>query len=131
VSSIEPNDSSGEVDCGEEISRRFVIAGGDRTILLEFAEEVLDEVTRLVEIFVELALDRAVGPWRDHDRLSARAQRFDHPLVGIEGFVRHQGIGNHVRQQSVGTCQIMGLAGRKFEPQWIAQRIDERMNLGA
>jgi hypothetical protein len=27
--------------------------------------------------------------------------------------------------------QIMGLAGREFEPHWIAQRIDERMNLGA
>ena len=118
------------MDCGKEISRSFVIAGGDRTILLEFAEEVLDEVTRLVDIFVVLALDWAVGSWRDHDRLSAREQRFNHPLVGIEGFVRHQGIGNHVRQQSVGACQIMGLAGRKFERQRIAQRIDERMNLG-
>jgi hypothetical protein len=119
------------VDCGKEISRGFVIAGGDRTILLEFAEEVLDEVTRLVEVFVVLALDWAVGSWRDHDRLSAREQRLDHPLVGIEGFVCQQSIGRHVRQQRVGTFQIMGLAGREFEPQRIAQRIDQRMNLGA
>jgi hypothetical protein len=29
LSSIEPDDSSREVDCGEEISGRFVVAGGD------------------------------------------------------------------------------------------------------
>ena len=40
MSSIEPYDGCGELDCGDEISRRFVIAGRDGSKLLEFAEEV-------------------------------------------------------------------------------------------
>jgi hypothetical protein len=42
VSSIEPNDSGGEVDGGEEISGGFVVARGDGSALFEFAEEILD-----------------------------------------------------------------------------------------
>jgi hypothetical protein len=45
------------MDCGEEISRGFVVTGCDGTILLEFAEEVLDEVACLVEVFVKVTLD--------------------------------------------------------------------------
>ena len=67
----------------------------------------------------------------NHDRLSPCKQRFDHPFVGIEGFVCQQGIGRHAWQQRVGTFQIMSLAGRKLETQRITQRIDKRMNLGA
>ena len=37
------------VDGGEEIAGGFIIAGGDGAKLLELAEEVLDEVARLVE----------------------------------------------------------------------------------
>jgi hypothetical protein len=32
------------VDCGEEISGSFVVAGGDGAVLLELAKEILDEV---------------------------------------------------------------------------------------
>jgi hypothetical protein len=31
------------VDCGEEISGGFVVAGGDCAVLLELAEKILDE----------------------------------------------------------------------------------------
>ena len=119
------------MNCGEEISGGFVIARGNGAILLELAEEVLDEVARFVSFLVELALDLAVALGRDHDRLSPCKQRFDHPFVGIEGFVRQQGIGRQVWQQRVGTFQIVGLAGRQFEIQRIAKGIDKRMNLCA
>ena len=119
------------MDCGEEISGGFVVSRGDGAILLELAEEILDEMARLVSLLVELALDLAVALGRDHDRLSPCKQRLDHPFVGIEGFVCQQGIGRHVWQQRVGAFQIMGLARRQEEVQRIAQRIDKRMNLGA
>ena len=32
------------MDSGEEVSGRFVVAGGDGAVLLELAEEILDEV---------------------------------------------------------------------------------------
>jgi hypothetical protein len=119
------------VYCGEEVSGSFVIAGSDSAILFELAEEILDEVACLVGLLIEIALDFAVVPWRDHDRLTPCEQRFDHPFVSIEGFVCQQDFGRHVRQQRVGAFQIMSLAGRKYEIQRIAQRIDERMYLGA
>ena len=131
MSSIEPDDSSGEVDCGEEISGGFVVAGGDGAVLLELAEEILDEVAGLVGFFVEIALNLAVSLRRDHERLSSCKQRLDHPLIGIEGLVCQQGFGSHIRQQRVGPFQIMGLSRRQDEVQRIAQRIDKRMNLGA
>ena len=131
MSSIEPNDSSSELDSSEEVSGGFVIAGRNGAVLFEFAEEVLDEMARLVGLFVVMALDFTVPLWRDHRRLSCREQWFDHTLVGIEGFVCQQRIGRHLRQQRIGAFQIMGLTRRQHEGQRIAQSIDEGMYLGA
>lgn len=61
MSSIEPNNSGGEVDGGEEISGGFVVARGDGPELFEFAEEVLDQVTRLIEFRVEIGGCAAVA----------------------------------------------------------------------
>jgi len=119
------------MNCGEEISGGFVVTGGDGAVFLQFAEEVLDEMTCLIGISVEIALNRAVALGRNHERLSSCPQRFDHPLVGIEGLVCQQDLGRHTRQQRVGAFQVMGLARRQDEAQRIAQRIDKRMNLGA
>jgi hypothetical protein len=49
LSSVEENDSGGEVNSGEEISGEFVIARGDRTKVLEFIEEALDQITLATE----------------------------------------------------------------------------------
>ena len=53
MSSIEPDNSGCEVDGGEEISGGFVVARGDSSELFEFAEEILDQVARLVELGIE------------------------------------------------------------------------------
>ena len=90
------------MDSSKEVSRGFVVARGDGAILLEPAEEILDEMARLVSLLVELALDLAIALGRDHDRLSPCKQRLDHAFVGIEGFVCQQGLGRHVWQQRVG-----------------------------
>jgi len=119
------------VDCGKEVPGGFVITGCDGAELFEFAEEVLDEMACLVSLFIVIALDFTVALWRDHRRLSCREQRFDHTLVGVEGFVRQQSIGHHLRQQRVGAFQIMGLTRRQQERQRIAQSIDEGIYLGA
>ena len=66
LSSIEPSDSSGEVDCSEEISGGLVVAGSDGAELLEPALEVFDEMTGLVDVFVVGARIVSVAPeWDD------------------------------------------------------------------
>jgi len=66
VSSNEPDCSGSQVDGSEEISCGFVVAGGDGAELFEFAEEVFDQVARLVEVPVALARRGSVLPGWDH-----------------------------------------------------------------
>jgi len=40
------------MDCGQEISRGFVVTRGDRAELLEFAEEIPDQMPRLIKLLV-------------------------------------------------------------------------------
>jgi hypothetical protein len=68
----------------------------DGAVLLELAEEIFDEVARLVGVFVEIALNLAAALGRDHERLSPCQQRIAHPLVGIKGLVRQQDLGRHL-----------------------------------
>ena len=119
------------MDCGEKVSRGFVVACGDGTILFELAEEILDEMSRLIDVSVKIPLDFAAASGRDDERLSATKQGLDDTFVSIEGLVGQQSVGRHVRQQRVGALQIVGLARRQQKAQGIAQGIDKRMNLGA
>ena len=119
------------MDRGKEVSGGLVIAGGNGAVLLELAVEILDEMACLVHLFIESALVFAIALWRDHQVFSCRTKWFDHPLVGIEGFVCHQSIGLHLRQQRVGSFQVMGLAWSEQEGNRIAQGVDQGMDFGA
>jgi hypothetical protein len=65
VSSIEPDGRGREVDGGEEISGGLVIARGNGSELLEFTEEILDQMARFVEFLIELARRHAVWAGRN------------------------------------------------------------------
>ena len=128
---IEPNKPGGQVDGGEEVARGLVVAGGDGTKLLEFGEEVLDEVTRLVDVLVVVARQSPVCLGRDHRRFAGRSQRRDDPLVGIERFVGDQRVGLHRGQEVVGADQIMRLSAGQEEVDRVAERIDQGVDFGA
>ena len=98
MSSIEPNRSGGEVDGGKEIPGGFVIAGCDRPKLLEFAEEVLDQVALFVEFAIEIARRQAVCPGRDYGGFASRCQRLEDAAISIKGAVCDQQIGGHMWQ---------------------------------
>jgi len=129
--SIEPNDSSGQVDRSEEISSCLVVARSNCPVLLELAEEVLHQVARLVHLPVKGAPDLSIALGWDYELFSCRKQGFDHALVGIEGFIRQQGFGLHVRQQRIGSFQIMGLARSQEKRGGIAQCVDHGVDFGA
>ena len=50
--SIEPYIGTHHEHCGHEVFSGFIVACGDTPELLEFSEEVLDQVARLVHVFV-------------------------------------------------------------------------------
>src|SRR5260370_39397045 len=131
MSSLKPDDSSGQVDRSEEISGCLVVACGNCPVLLELAKEVLNQVAGFVLCPVKGALGLSIALGWDRERFSCRTQRFDHALVGIEGFIRQQGIGLHLRQERIGSFQIMGLAGRQEKRNGVAQCVDHGADFGA
>ena len=99
--------------------------------MLEFAEEILDEVARFVKLFVVVPLVFAIGFGRNDGAFAGFFERLDDPFVGIEAFVGDHDVGRDLRQQDVGTVEIAGLSGREREAGRIAQRIDRGIDLGA
>ena len=95
---------------GEKISGGLIVARSDGAELFEFAEEILDQVARLVERPIELAGCCSVLARRDHGRFSGPRQRFENTLIGVIGLVGDQHLGGHLRQQRIGADEIMGLS---------------------
>jgi hypothetical protein len=83
VSSIEPYIGSYKEYSGQEVSGRFIVAGGNAPELLESGEEVLDQVSRLVHVFVVGAGSFSVGFWRDDDLFSGPLEWFYDSLIGV------------------------------------------------
>ena len=75
------------MDAGEEVSSGLVIAGCDGAELLEFGEEILDQVAGLVQFLVVIAHFYAIGLWRDHGCFSRCGEKGEDPFVGVERFV--------------------------------------------
>lgn len=60
MSSVEPDDRSGEIDRAEEVGGACIVSGGNRTVLLECGEEILDQMSGLLHVRIVVALFRAV-----------------------------------------------------------------------
>ena len=109
---------------GEEVSGGLVVAGGDGAELLEFGEEIFDEVACLEQVAIIVTADLAVGFGRDHHGLSGGDERIDDALLGVEGFVGDQCIGLYSRQQVIGPDEIMGFTTAQVEIGGISERVD-------
>jgi len=116
------------MDDREEVSGGLVIAGRNRSVLLELTIEVLHEVARLVQFLV---VERSITLGRNDELFSCRKQRFDDTLIGIGSLVCQQGVGLHLGQKQVGTLQIMGLPRSQEEGQRISKGVDHGMDFGA
>ncbi len=116
---------------GEKVARSFIIPRGDGAKLFEFAEEVLDQVARLIEVFVIVARIFSVAFGRDDSALTGFLKRIDHAFIGIERFIGDHGIGLDGGKKRIGAVQIMSLARREQEVSRIAQCIDGGVDFGA
>ena len=119
------------MDRGQEVAGALVVAGRDGPELLQLGKEVLDQVTRLVEILVVRAWVPAVGFGRDHGRLAGPCERREYPRLGVERLVSDQRVGLKPRQQGVRPVEIVRLPWREGEAGRVAQRIDRGVNLRA
>jgi hypothetical protein len=131
VSSNEPDGCGCEVNGSEEVARCFVVSGGDGAELLEFGEEVFDEVACFVEFLVVLSLHISICLGRDDGLFSSLFQEVQHPLVGVEALVGDHCFGFESRQQHVGPFQFASLAFSEMKADRVAERIHGGVNLGA
>jgi hypothetical protein len=123
------NCSGCEVDHGGEASVGLVASHGDALELLEFAEEVFDEMAPFVDVGVDLkrlAASRMLG---DDDRRAALVEFFDDP-VGVEGLVGDQPAKLDVLDQRREADRIVALAGEEFEADEVAEGVGESEDFG-
>ena len=107
----------------------FVGAQGDPLELLEFAEEVFDEVTGFVKFHVDG--DWGASSWMlgDDDLRAALIQFSDDP-VAVEGLVGKQGAKFDALNQRRDADRIEALPRQQNEADQIAERVGEREDFG-
>ena len=119
------------MDGAEEVSGGLIVAGRNRSVLLELTIEILHEVARLVQFLVVEARNLSIALGRNDEVFSCRKQRLDDPRIGIESLVCQQSVGLHLGQKHVGTLQIMGLPRSQEESQRISEGVDHGVDFGA
>ena len=119
------------MDGGQKVSRGLIVTGGDCAVLLELGEEILDQVTRGVDITIECLRLLPIGLRWDHRFLSRGGERFANPLVRIKRLIGDQCIGLHIGQQLVGSDKVMSFATGQIKAGRIAKGIHQRVDLGA
>jgi hypothetical protein len=130
VSSFEPDESGGQVNAGQKASCGRVVASGNGPELLEPGEEVLDQMSGLVEIF-DKGAGRLAGSARwDHRHLASFSERLEHALVRIKRFVGNERLGFKLRQQGICSGQIVLLTAGQMEADRVAECIHQRVDLG-
>ncbi len=81
---IEPEDDGCcDADGGHEGVGAAVIAGVDASPILDFGEQVLDQVALFVDCLVVVILHLSVGFWRDAGGDAARCQGVTEPVAVI------------------------------------------------
>ena len=129
MSSVEPEQYANQRDGSKESVGELVVAGGDGAILLELAEEPLDQIALAIEREIGVARLGAIGLGRNDGRDGAALEGLDQS-VGVVGFVGQERVGLDLVEQRLGLGDIGRLPGRQRKSSWISDRIDDGVNLG-
>src|SRR5580658_5812864 len=111
--------------------RGLLVAGGDRTKLLDLGEEALDQMARAIKLSIVVARQGPVGSRRDHRGLTSGSQRLEYASIGVERPVGDQRIGRHRGQQVVRPHKVRWLAPGQKGADWVGQRGDHGVGLGS
>jgi hypothetical protein len=130
LSSIKPNDVGDELDGGQKVARGLLVAGCDRTELLDLGEEALDQMALAIKRWVIVA------------------QRYRLARGGITAVLPAAASGSRTRSSASNALSAISVSasivGRGSAPtrscpspagqekaERIAERIDQCMDLGA
>jgi len=117
------------MDDGVEALVGFVGAHGDAFELLEFAEEVLDQMTPFVHFRVERQGLGAAWMLRDDD-LGAALVELSDDVVAVEGFVGDESVELEAVDERGNADGIEAMARQECEAYEIAQGIGQGQDLG-
>jgi hypothetical protein len=117
------------MDDGTEAGVGFVVTCRDAAKLFEIAEEVFHQMAPAVHGEVAGGWVFAIGLGRDHCQGAAIVQFGTNP-VDIEGLVAKQGVEVDPGDQRRDAEAVVPLARQENETRQIAQRIDQRDDLG-
>ena len=91
--------------------------------MLEFAKEILNEMTRFVQVPVIVPNRFTAAPGRDNDLDSGLFQGLNHTVVGIISFIGNDATGLNLRQKMIGSNQIVNLPRGQQETRGIAKGV--------
>ena len=107
MSSVEPEQYANQRHRRKKSVRELVVASGESPVLLEFAEEPLDEIALTIEGEISLAGLAAIGFRRDDGRDAALGERRDQG-VGVVPLAARNASGS--TWSSNGTACVMSCA---------------------
>jgi hypothetical protein len=127
--------SPGPEDCGDQINHRceagvgLFVARGDTSKRLERTEEIFDEMTPLVLFSIMRGVSS--GPFAQrNDRFDVPASQTLAQPVGVERLVADEGQAGDAGHENIEAGDVVTLTRQEHEANQIAERIDERCNLG-
>ena len=71
MSSVKKDNRSSQVDGSEKADGAFIVAGSERAVLLEFGEEVFNQMARFIEVRIIRARLEPIG-FRGNDHRHSR-----------------------------------------------------------
>ncbi len=96
--------------------------------MFDFVDETFDEMALLIKVLVVRGRIFAKGPRWDH-RLGAESEVCSEPF-DVVCLVGDDVLGREAVDQRLGLRAVMCLAGRKDEPQRIAEGVDRDVDFG-
>lgn len=126
----EPDECGGEADEAQVAAGKLVKAGTDTAIVLELADEGLDQETLAVEVSIVVALLLLIRAWWD-DWFGTTGFNGLNEVFGVVAFVSNDEVTGVAGNQLGGLGDVMALRTCQPEAQWVAQFIDRDVNLGA
>ena len=125
MSSIEPDDGSGERGSAKEGLGALVVSCGDASELFEFCERIHDQMPGLVHLLIISPLFFSVFLGRADGLNAGFFQRIENPFLRVISLVGQERLNafKKIGQQGIGSFQIVSLSRCRMKTGRIAQGI--------